>query len=120
MAQFGTLPLISNLIIFIAAGLVVWFAGARLSTYADAISVRTRVSQAFLGIALLGVATSLAEVATTITAASIGNSDLVAGNLFGGVALQMTVLAIVDLMVVRGALGVLFTYVVGWGGLYYV
>lgn len=119
MAQFGTLPLISNLIIFIAAGLVVWFAGARLSTYADAISVRTRVSQAFLGIALLGVATSLAEVAT-ITAASIGNSDLVAGNLFGGVVLQMTVLAIVDLMVVRGALGVLFTYVVGLGGLYYV
>lgn len=102
--QFSTLPLIVNLIVFTVAGLVVWFAGVRLSTYADAISVRTRLSQAFLGIALLGVATSLAEVATTITAASIGNSDLVAGNLFGGVAMQITVLAIVDLLAVRGAL----------------
>lgn len=104
MPEFGTLPLIWNLIIFLASGMVVWFAGVRLSTYADALSIRTRLSQAFLGIALLGVATSLAEVATTISAASIGNSDLVAGNLFGGVAMQITVLAIVDLIAVRGAL----------------
>lgn len=102
--EFNTFPLILNLSIFAVAGLIVWFAGVRLSTYADALSVRTRLSQAFLGIALLGVATSLAEVATTISAASIGNADLVSGNLFGGVALQITVLAIVDLMVVRGAL----------------
>lgn len=102
--EFGTFPLILNLLIFTGAGVVVWFAGVKLSTYADALSIRTRLSQAFLGIALLGVATSLAEVATTITAASMGNSELVAGNLFGGVALQITVLAIVDLMVVRGAL----------------
>lgn len=102
--RFSTFPLVLNLVVFTAAGLVVWFAGVRLSKYADAVSVRTRLSQAFLGIALLGVATSLAEVATTITAATIGNADLVSGNLFGGVALQITVLAIVDLMVVRGAL----------------
>jgi cation:H+ antiporter len=101
---FGTLPLILNLVIFIAAGLLVWLAGVRLSTYAHALSVRTRMSQAFLGIAILGVATSLAEVATTISGAYIGNADLVAGNLFGGVALQITVLAIVDLIAVRGAL----------------
>ena len=102
--RFSTFPLVLNLVFFTAAGLMVWFAGVRLSTYADALTVRTRLSQAFLGIALLGVATSLAEVATTITAASIGNADLVSGNLFGGVALQITVLAIVDLLVVRGAL----------------
>lgn len=102
--RFSTFPLVLNLVIFLAAGLVVWVAGVRLSTYADAVSARTRLSKAFLGIALLGVATSLAEVATTITAASLGNADLVSGNLFGGVALQITVLAIVDLAVVRGAL----------------
>ena len=102
--RFGTYPLLTNLLVFTAAGLIVWFAGVRLSTYADALTVRTRLSQAFLGIALLGIATSLAEVATTISAALIGNADLVSGNLFGGVAMQITVLAIVDLMVVRGAL----------------
>lgn len=102
--RFSTFAPGVNLAVFIVAGVVVWFAGVRLSTYADALSVRTRLSQAFLGIALLGVATSLAEVATTMTAAYIGNADLVSGNLFGDVAMQITVLAMVDLMVVHGAL----------------
>lgn len=102
--EFGTFPLIVNVVTFTAAGVIVWSAGVRLSTYANALNARTRLSQAFLGIALLGVATSLAELATTMTAAYIGNADLVSGNLFGGVAMQITVLAIVDLMVVRGAL----------------
>lgn len=102
--QFDTFPLVINLVVFAVAGLIVWFGGVRLSTYADALSVRTGLSHAFLGIALLGVATSLAEVATTISAAYIGNAHLVSGNLFGGVAMQITVLAVVDLVVVRGAL----------------
>jgi cation:H+ antiporter len=53
---------------------------------------------------LLGVATSLPEVATTLTGSLIGNAQLVTGNLFGGVSLQIAVLAIVDLVAVKGAL----------------
>lgn len=102
--EFSRFPLGLNLAVFAAAGIMVWFAGARLSTYADALSSRTALSKAFLGIALLGIATSLPEVATTITAAFIGNADLVSGNLFGGVALQIVVLAVVDVIAVRGAL----------------
>ena len=102
--DFHTLSLWTNLAVFGTAAFFVWIAGSRLAGYADAIASRTRLSQAFLGMVLLGVATSLPEIATTVTAASIGNAQLVAGNLFGGVALQMAVLAIVDLAVVRGAL----------------
>jgi cation:H+ antiporter len=65
---------------------------------------RTKLSQAFLGMVLLGVATSLPEIATTMTGALIGNARLVAGNLLGGVALQIAILAVVDLMPVGGAL----------------
>lgn len=102
--DFHTLPLWGNLAIFAAAATVVWIAGNRLAMYVDEIGDRTGLSQAFLGMVLLGVATSLPEVATTISASVIGNAQLVTGNLFGGVALQIAVLAIVDLIAVRGAL----------------
>lgn len=101
---FDTFPAWTNALIFAAAAAVVYIAGSRLAAYADAIAERTRFSRIVLGMVLLGVATSLPEIATTATAASIGNSALVSGNLFGGVSLQVAVLAIVDLAAVRGAL----------------
>jgi cation:H+ antiporter len=102
--EFHSLPLPANAGIFLAAGACVWLAGTRLAGYADAIASRTGLSQAFLGVVLLGIATSLPEIATTATAAWMGNARLVAGNLFGGVALQVAVLAIADFVAVRGAL----------------
>jgi cation:H+ antiporter len=102
--QFTTFPLWLNLALFAGAAVFVWIAGTRLADCADAIADRTKLSAAFLGMVLLGVATSLPEVATTVTAAAIGNPRLVAGNLFGGVSLQIAILAVVDLVAVRGAL----------------
>jgi len=103
-ADFRTFSPWTNLAIFAVAAVFVWIAGTRLAACADAIGARTRLSRAFLGMILLGVATSLPEVATTVTGALIGNAQLVAGNLFGGVALQIAVLAIIDAIAVRGAL----------------
>jgi cation:H+ antiporter len=102
--DFRTFPLWANLAVFAVSAAFVWVAGTRLAKYADAIGARTGLSRAFLGLLLLGVATSLPEVATTITAAMLGNARLVAGNLFGGVSMQIAVLAIVDIIAVRGAL----------------
>lgn len=102
--QFSAFPLWMNLTIFAGAAICVWLAGTRLAEYADSLGVRTGLSHAFLGMVLLGVATSLPELATTVTGSLIGNARLVTGNLFGGVALQITVLALVDLIAVRGAL----------------
>jgi cation:H+ antiporter len=104
MPDFTTLPVWTNLAIFAAAAAVVWTAGTRLALYADAISDRTKLSKAFIGLILLGIATSLPEIITTITGALLENAALVVGNLFGGVALQITILAIVDLVAMRRAL----------------
>jgi cation:H+ antiporter len=104
LLQFKTFPLWINLVIFAGAAVVVWMAGTRLADYTDSIASRTGLSHAFLGLILLGFVTSLPEIATTVTATTIGNTSLVANNLFGGVAAQITVLAIVDLIAVRGAL----------------
>lgn len=48
----------------------VWRAGALLTTFADLIADRTGLGQVFVGLLLLGAATSLPEIATTVTAAA--------------------------------------------------
>lgn len=53
---------------------------------------------------MLGSATSLPEITTTVTASALDNAPLAVNNLFGGVAMQLAVLAVVDLWFVRGAL----------------
>jgi cation:H+ antiporter len=101
---FSDWPLWSNVAIFAAAAVIVYVAGTRLAAHADEIAERTQFSRVVLGMVLLGVVTSLPEIATTFTAAWMGNASLLAGNLFGGVAMQVAVLALVDAMAVRGAL----------------
>lgn len=96
LLPFDEWPLWSNLLVFAAAALVVWLAGTRLSGYADVIAERTGLGQAFIGALLLGGITSLPEGATTVSASAIGNAPLAVNNLFGGVAMQVAILALAD------------------------
>lgn len=90
--------------IFLVAAVVVWRAGTRLAGYADRFATATGLSGALVGLVLLGGITSLPEISTSITAAVGGSGDLAANNLVGGVALQLVVLAVVDIRVGREAL----------------
>lgn len=82
--------------ILLVAGAAVWSAGTRLSRDADALANSSVLGRVFIGALLLGVATSLPEIATTVTAGAVGNSGLATGNLLGGVAAQVVVLALAD------------------------
>lgn len=86
------------------AGAVVWWAGTALGRDADALAASRGYDRALVGVLLLGVATSLPEIATTVTAGVLGNAGLATGNLMGGVALQIVVLAAADALVARRAL----------------
>jgi cation:H+ antiporter len=90
--------------IFLAAAVIVWFAGARLARYADEIANRTGIGRAVVGVILLGAVTSLPEISTTSVASLTGNSDMAVNNLIGSASFQLVVLAICDLLVGRGAL----------------
>ena len=48
--DFRALSVWANVAIFAGAAIGVWFAGTRLAYYADAISERTKISKAFLGL----------------------------------------------------------------------
>lgn len=101
-AWLEDIGLLATFGIFTAAAVGVWRSGAALSRYADAIAGRTAMGRAFAGVLLLGVTTSLPEVATT-SAAAIGGHPVLAGtNLLGGVAMQMAILALVDAFALRG------------------
>jgi cation:H+ antiporter len=85
-----------NIIIFIISGALVWRSGVKLSKYADKIIERTDISDVFIGTLGLAVITSLPEVATTVSATLTDNVSLAINNLFGSIALQITVLAVGD------------------------
>ena len=90
------LPLAALIGVFAAAAGLVWVAGSRLSGYAEAISERTGIGAAFIGALMLGGITSLPELATTLTAALANNATMAVNNLFGGVAMQVAILALAD------------------------
>ena len=92
----------ATLTIFGAAVLAVWISGTALSRHADAIASRTGLGHAFTGVLLLGAATSLPELATTISASLQGHPSLAGTNLLGSIAMQIAVLAVIDGLVLRG------------------
>ena len=106
MPDFEAFPFWLNGLAFAAGAAVIWIAGTRLSRYAAAIADRTGVGKAFIGALLLGGITSLPEVATTVTASAIGSAPLAVNNIFGGVAMQVVVLAVADAIVPGRSLSV--------------
>lgn len=81
---------------FALSAACVWIAGARLAYLADALADRFQLAKSLVGLLLLSLATSLPEVATTLSAAIQQSRDLVLNNLFGGIALQTAILAMAD------------------------
>ncbi|WP_231602756.1 hypothetical protein [Neorhodopirellula pilleata] len=102
MTDFSTNSLPINFGVFSVGAVLVWLAGTKLSKYVDLIADRTGLGKAFAGALLLGGATSLPELATTLTAAWSNAAEMAGANLLGGVVMQIAVLAVIDAVVLRG------------------
>lgn len=102
--NFTALSLPALFIIMAIAGAVIWYAGSRLTGLVDALAERTGIGQAFAGMLLLGGITSLPEVATASTASAAGNPLLSINDLLGSAAINLTLLAIGDIVYGRAAL----------------
>ena len=101
-----TLPathLFQTILLFALCALIVWWAGARLAYLVDTLADRYKLAKSLVGLLILSLATSLPEVATTLTAAVQQARDLVLNNLFGGITLQTAILAMSDFWA-RGAI----------------
>lgn len=101
LIPFDSNPVLVNLLLFALAATGVWLSGTKLSGYVDLIAERTGIGKAFAGALFLGGATSLPEIATTITACLSGAAEMAGSNLLGGVVMQIAVLALVDAAFLR-------------------
>ena len=99
----GMQQLSSTFLVFAISAFAVWVAGARLAYLADTLSDRMKLAKSIVGLVFLSTATSLPEIATTLTAAVQASRELVLNNLFGGIALQTAILAMSDFWA-RGAI----------------
>jgi cation:H+ antiporter len=87
---------------FGVAALVIAVAGSRLSHAADVLADRTGLGEAIVGAVLLGGATSLPGILTSVLTAAQGYPELSVSNALGGIAAQTAFLAVAD-VAYRGA-----------------
>ncbi|MHC1551643.1 sodium:calcium antiporter [Phyllobacterium sp. K27] len=104
MFDFSALGLWLNLALFSVAAACVWFAGVRITRYANVISQKTGLGQALIGLLLLGGVTSLPELAVSLTASFSGKADLAVNSILGGIAMQVAILAVADALTGKRAL----------------
>ena len=90
--------------VFIGAAIAVWLAGTRLARLADAISRKTGIGQAAIGMLLLGAATSLPEIAVAVSATLNGAPILTINDVLGSASVNVVILAIADALYRREAL----------------
>lgn len=128
--DFQRYPLWLNIVVFLAAAVVVWIAGTHLTRKVEAIAERTGLGRAFLGFVLLGGIVSLPELSTATTSALAGSAEFAVNTLLGGIAATMVAIAIVDalkrerpvstdianpVVLLQGTLAVLYLLVVAMG-----
>jgi cation:H+ antiporter len=87
----------------VAAGALL-VAGPFLASSANTIAEQTGISSTFIGATLLGITTSLPELATAVAAVRLGAFDLAVGNLFGSNAFNMAAFFFVDVAYRRAPL----------------
>jgi cation:H+ antiporter len=98
----GTPALYQALIGFGAAAALLVVVSPWLVSSSKEIARITGLGAGFIGTALVGVVTSLPEVATSIAAVRIGAYDMAVGNLFGSNAFNMFALSLTDFFYVQG------------------
>ncbi len=81
----------------LVSGLVLVTAGVRLTKVVDTLADRLGIGEALAGAVLLGAATSLPGLVTTVVGAASGDAGFAVSNAIGGIAAQTTFLAIADM-----------------------
>jgi len=94
--MFDSLPV--AVAVLVLGGLVLLTAGVKFTKVVDELADRLGIGEAIAGAVLLGAATSMPGLITTITGAAAGDAGFAIGNALGGIAAQTTFLVIADLI----------------------
>ena len=84
---------------FIFCLVVILFAGFKLTKYGDAIAEKTGLGCVWIGLVLIALVTSLPELATGISAATLVDApDLALGTIFGSCTFNLAILVVLDIL----------------------
>ncbi|MBS0003532.1 MAG: sodium:calcium antiporter [Thioalkalivibrio sp.] len=79
--------------------------GVQLTRYGDAIADKTGIGRSWIGLVLIATVTSLPELFSGISAVTIANvPDIAVGNVLGACVLNLSILALLDLLHRRGSI----------------
>jgi cation:H+ antiporter len=102
--KFESWSMLLLAVVFVGAAVAVWIAGTRLARLANAISGKTGIGQAAIGMVLLGAVTSLPEIAVATSATLNGAPVLSINDVLGSASINLVILAIADAAYRREAL----------------
>ena len=88
-------------IVFILCATGIVLAGIRLAPYGDALGKRLGIGQAWVGLIFLATLTSIPELTTTVTGASIGAPNIALGNAFGSNLFNVAIIGVMDILLMR-------------------
>ncbi len=88
---------------FVLCLVIILFAGTKAVRYGDAIGEKTGVGRIWIGLLLLAAVTSMPELVTGVSAVALvdfpyGSPDLAVGILFGSCAINLLILALLDIL----------------------
>jgi len=85
---------------FLACAIAIGVAGSYLSRYGDVIARRTGLGGTWVGVVLLAVVTSLPELATGVSAVTVGHApDIAVGDVFGACVFNLLYIVVLDFLV---------------------
>jgi cation:H+ antiporter len=88
------------LVFALSAGGIV-LAGIRLASYGDALGSHFRIGQGWIGLIFLATLTSVPELTTTVTGASLGAPSIAVGNAFGSNLFNVAIIGLMDILMLR-------------------
>ena len=91
-------------LIFLAASIVTLVAGVVLLQGGSLLADRYHIGGVIFGATILAIVSALPEISTGITAARLGDNQLVMGDIFGGNAFQLTLFVVADLIAGKATL----------------
>jgi len=84
---------------FIACLLIILFAGTKVARYGDAIAEKTGLGRVWIGLILIAVVTTMPEMVTGISSATLVKlPDMAVGTLLGSCIFNISILAVLDVL----------------------
>jgi len=83
---------------FILSATAIVLAGIRIAPYGESLGRRTGIGQGWIGLLFLATLTSIPEMTTTVTGASIDAPNIALGNAFGSNLFNVVIIVVMDIL----------------------